>query len=87
MTALIALLLGTFILAGAVRDTVRLVSPRTVRPARTSRAARERGARAELEDTEQRWTAQLLGGRISPAEYRSRMSRLAHSEHGRPSGN
>lgn len=85
MTTLIAFLLGTFILAGAVRDTVRLVSPRGVRPPRTARAARDRGARAVLEDTEQRWTAQLLGGRITAAEYRARMSRLAHSEHGRPS--
>jgi hypothetical protein len=80
----IALLLGAFILAGAVHDTVRLAAPRTPR---TTRAAQEPGERAVLEDTEQRWTAQLLGGRISAAEYRARMSRLAHSEHGRPSGN
>ena len=86
MTTLIAFLLGTFILAGAVRDTVRLVSARDVRPPRAARAARGRGARAVLEDTEQRWTAQLLGGRITAAEYRARMSRLAHSEQGRPSG-
>jgi hypothetical protein len=86
MTVLIAFLLGAFILAGAVHDTVRILPPRAARTTPPA-TVREPGERAALEVTEQRWTAQLLGGSITAAEYRARMSRLAHSEHGRPSGN
>ncbi|KUO19744.1 hypothetical protein [Streptomyces dysideae] len=77
MSAAIAALLGVVILAGAVYDTVRLITPREPR---CPPSARLRGRRAALDATERWNTVLLLHGRITPADYRARMSHLAHGE-------
>jgi hypothetical protein len=77
MSAVIASLLGVAILAGVVYDTARLITPRE--PRRLP-LARLRGRRAALEAGERWCTGLLLHGRIEPADYQARMSRLAHGE-------
>ncbi|GGZ35219.1 hypothetical protein [Streptomyces poonensis] len=77
MSAVIAVLLGVVVLAGVVHDTARLITPFE---SRCPPLARLRGRRAALEATERWTTGLLLHGRITPADYRSRMSRLAHGE-------
>ncbi|MEV0173176.1 hypothetical protein AB0I00_18915 [Streptomyces sp. NPDC050803] len=79
MSAVIALLLGTAILAGAVHDTVRLITPRR---ARCPSLALLRGRRAAREADERWTTGLLLRGRIGRADYQARMSRLAHGRRG-----
>ncbi|PWI12587.1 hypothetical protein DI272_44005 [Streptomyces sp. Act143] len=77
MSAVIAVLLGVVILAGAVYDTARLITPHE---SRCPPLARLRGRRAALEATERWSTALLLHGRITPADHQARMSRLARGE-------
>ncbi|MEU5893730.1 hypothetical protein ABZ835_44005 [Streptomyces sp. NPDC047461] len=77
MSTVIVSLLGMAILAGAVHDTVRLIIPRG---SRCPPLARLCGRRSAQEATERWCTGLLLHGRITPADYRTRMSRLAHGE-------
>ncbi|MGW2706744.1 hypothetical protein [Streptomyces sp. NPDC001340] len=81
MSAVITLLFGAAMLTWFVYDTVRLVTPYV---SRCPPLARLRGRRATLEAVERRSTGLLLHGRITAAEHRARMSRLAHGE--RPPG-
>lgn len=77
MTAVIAALLGTLILAAVVYDMARLVTPHE---SRLPPLTRLRGRRAALESAEI-WAVGLrLHGRIDAAAYRTRMHRLALGE-------
>lgn len=77
MIVVAAVLVGIAILAVVWYDTARLITPNE---SRCPPLARLRGRRAELGASE-RWLAGLLRhGRIDAAEYRWRMSGLAHGE-------
>jgi hypothetical protein len=80
MSAVIAVSIGTLILAGVVYDIARLITPNEPR---CPPLARLRGRRAALEDAE-RWCVGLrLHGRIDEATYQRRLSGLARG-HRRP---
>ncbi|MFI1561750.1 hypothetical protein ACH4ZX_01570 [Streptomyces sp. NPDC020490] len=68
----IAVLLQLLIVAGALYDTARLLSP-----AAGHHAVRVRRHRAALEAAEGRLVGQRLRGRIDAAAYRERMRSLA----------
>ncbi|MFI2372167.1 hypothetical protein [Streptomyces sp. NPDC018833] len=75
MSALIAVLIGTLILAAMAYDIARLI---TTNESRCPPLARLKGKRAALEDAE-RWCVGLrLHGRIDHAAYQQRMSGIAH---------
>ncbi|MFF7642940.1 hypothetical protein [Streptomyces canus] len=74
MSAVIAALIGTLILAAVVYDIVRLITPNEPR---RPPLARLRGRRAALEDAEQWCVGLRLHGRINAATYQRRMSGLA----------
>ncbi|GAA1415229.1 hypothetical protein GCM10009601_04490 [Streptomyces thermospinosisporus] len=74
MSAVIAISIGTLILAGVIYDIARLITPNEPR---CPPLARLRSRRAALEDAE-RWCVGLrLHGRIDEATYQHRMSGLA----------
>ncbi|WP_062641048.1 hypothetical protein [Streptomyces maremycinicus] len=77
MTAVIAALIGSLILAAVFYDVARLVTPRE---SRCPPLARLRGRRAALESAEM-WLAGLrLHGRIDADAYRTRMHSLARGK-------
>ncbi|MFD9288395.1 hypothetical protein ACFWBV_08805 [Streptomyces sp. NPDC060030] len=80
MSAVIATLIGTLILAGVVYDVVRRITPHE---SRCPPLARLRGRRAALEDAEQWCVGLRMHGRIDASTYQHRMSGLARG-HRRP---
>ncbi|WP_181646960.1 hypothetical protein [Streptomyces sp. WAC00263] len=79
----IPVLLGALLVAGAVYDTVRLLTPAEPRwPPPT----RLRGRRAGLEAAECWLTGLRLHGRIDAATYRRRMAALARGRRTSPTG-
>ncbi|MGW3938516.1 hypothetical protein [Streptomyces sp. NBC_00024] len=77
MTAVVAALIGSLILAAVVYDVARLVTPSE---SRCPPLARIRGRRAALESAEMWLVGLRLHGRIDAATYRTRMHGLAHGE-------
>ncbi|MCX4584083.1 hypothetical protein [Streptomyces sp. NBC_01481] len=73
MSAVMATVIGTLILAGMVYDIARLITPRE---SRCPSLARLRGRRAALEDAEQWCVGLRMHGRIDAATYQHRMSGL-----------
>ncbi|MBC9725030.1 hypothetical protein [Streptomyces sp. TRM68367] len=83
MSAVIATLIGTLIIAAVVYDIARLITPNE---SRCPPLARLRGRRAALQHAE-RWCVGLrMHGRIDAATYQHRMSGLARGER-RPAAN
>ncbi|MEU1273218.1 hypothetical protein [Streptomyces sp. NPDC005799] len=74
MAALIALLIGSLLVAAGVYDMARLLTPAE---SRWPPLARLRGRRAALEEAEQWLVGLRLHGRIDAATYRTRMHSLA----------
>ncbi|MEN8653711.1 hypothetical protein ABCR94_24680 [Streptomyces sp. 21So2-11] len=83
MSALIAALIGTLILAAVSYDIVRLITPNEPR---CPPLARLRGRRAALEGAEQWCVGLRLHGRIDADTYQRRMSGLARGRR-RPATN
>ncbi|MDN3029528.1 hypothetical protein [Streptomyces sp. S.PB5] len=77
MTAVVAALIGSLILAALVYDIARLVTPGE---SRLPPLARLRGRRAALETAEIWLVGLRLHGRIDAAAYRTRMHGLALGE-------
>ncbi|GAA3500838.1 hypothetical protein GCM10019016_079450 [Streptomyces prasinosporus] len=77
MTAMVAVLIGSLILAAVVYDIARLVTPSE---SRCPPLARIRGRRAALESAEMWLVGLRLHGRIDATTYRTRMHGLALGE-------
>ncbi|ALV33158.1 hypothetical protein [Streptomyces sp. CdTB01] len=77
MTAVVAALVGSLILAAVVYDMARLVTPYE---GRCPPLARIRGRRAALESAEMWLVGLRLQGRVDATTYRTRMHSLALGE-------
>ncbi|MEU0042790.1 hypothetical protein [Streptomyces werraensis] len=74
VTALIAILIGSFLLAAIAYDVARLITPNE---SRCPPLARLRGRRAALEAAEQWLVGLRLHDRVDAATYHERISHLA----------
>ncbi|QUW85842.1 hypothetical protein SMIR_41630 (plasmid) [Streptomyces mirabilis] len=81
MSGVIATVSVVLIVAGTIYDTVRLLTPAE---RRCPPLARLRGRRAALEAAECRLAGLRLRGRIDAADYRRRMTGLAHGRRTAP---